>query len=95
MLFTPRPDSGRPRQTNRREDRYIERNARVHPTASSAAIQAQEASSLGAPVSFRKRLAEGHLGSRRPLCVLPLTPPFGVVPCTWKLDCSVMKPGHL
>ncbi|GFX13069.1 transposable element Tcb2 transposase [Trichonephila clavipes] len=46
------------------------------PTASSAAIQAQVAPSLGAPVSsqtIRRRLAEGHLGSRHPLCVLPLT----------------------
>ncbi|GFV37311.1 transposable element Tcb2 transposase [Trichonephila clavipes] len=41
------------------------------------AIQAQVAPSLGAPVSsrtIRRRLAEGHLGSRRPLCGLPLTP---------------------
>ncbi|GFX24135.1 HTH_Tnp_Tc3_2 domain-containing protein [Trichonephila clavipes] len=42
------------------------RNARVQPTASSAAIQAQVAPSLEAPVSsrtIRRRLAEGHLGS--------------------------------
>ncbi|GFU56237.1 transposable element Tcb2 transposase [Trichonephila clavipes] len=47
------------------------------PTASSAAIQAHVAPSLGAPVSFRTirmRLVEGHLGSWRPLRVLPLTP---------------------
>ncbi|GFT02106.1 transposable element Tcb2 transposase [Trichonephila clavipes] len=43
MSFTRKPGSGSPRQTSRREDRYI-------------------------------RLAEGHLGSRRPLRVLPLTP---------------------
>ncbi|GFW33840.1 HTH_Tnp_Tc3_2 domain-containing protein [Trichonephila clavipes] len=44
---------------------------------SPVAIQAQVASSLGAPVSsrtIRRRLAEGHLGSWRPLRVLPLTP---------------------
>ncbi|GFW80609.1 transposable element Tcb2 transposase [Trichonephila clavipes] len=49
----------------------------VQPTASSATIQAQVAPSLEAPVSsqtIRRHLAEGHLGSRRPLCVLPLTP---------------------
>ncbi|GFV45316.1 transposable element Tcb2 transposase [Trichonephila clavipes] len=77
MSFTRRPGSGRPRQTSRREDHHIVRNARVQPTASSAAIQAQVASSLGAPVSsrtIRKCLAEGHLGSRCPLRVLPLTP---------------------
>ncbi|GFW93250.1 transposable element Tcb2 transposase [Trichonephila clavipes] len=41
MSFTRRPGSGLPRQTSRRENRHIERNARVQPTASSAAIQAQ------------------------------------------------------
>ncbi|GFV28787.1 transposable element Tcb1 transposase [Trichonephila clavipes] len=47
------------------------------PTASSAAIQAQVAPSLGVPVSsrtIRRCLAEGHFGSRCPLRVLPLTP---------------------
>ncbi|GFX77716.1 transposable element Tcb1 transposase [Trichonephila clavipes] len=47
------------------------------PTASSTAIQAQVAPSLGVPVSSRtkrKYLAEGHLRSRRPLRLLPLTP---------------------
>ncbi|GFV95138.1 transposable element Tcb2 transposase [Trichonephila clavipes] len=71
MPFTRRPGSGRPRQTSRREDRHIGRNARVQLTASSAAIQAH---SLGAPVSSRtiqRRLMEGHLGSRHPLRVQP------------------------
>ncbi|GFY16682.1 HTH_Tnp_Tc3_2 domain-containing protein [Trichonephila clavipes] len=46
-------------------------------TASSGAIQAQVAPSLGAPVSsqtIRRRLVERHLGSWRPLRVLLLTP---------------------
>ncbi|GFX66442.1 transposable element Tcb2 transposase [Trichonephila clavipes] len=46
-------------------------HACVHPTTSSAAIQAQVA-----PVSsrtIRRRLDEGHLGSWHPLRVLPLT----------------------
>ncbi|GFV14866.1 transposable element Tcb2 transposase [Trichonephila clavipes] len=58
--------------TSRREDRHI-----VQSTVSSAAIQAQVAPSSGAPVSsqtIRRRLAEGHLGSQRPLRVLPLMP---------------------
>ncbi|GFW75262.1 transposable element Tcb2 transposase [Trichonephila clavipes] len=66
MSFTRRPGSGHPRQTSRREDHFIARNAHVQPSASSAAIQAQVAPSLGAPVSFwtiRRRLPEGHLGS--------------------------------
>ncbi|GFV37900.1 transposable element Tcb2 transposase [Trichonephila clavipes] len=77
MSFTRRPGSGCPRQTSRQEDHHIVRNARIHPIVSSAAIQAQVALSLGALVSSRttrRRLAEEHLGSRRPLRVLPLTP---------------------
>ncbi|GFS57441.1 transposable element Tcb2 transposase [Trichonephila clavipes] len=98
ISFTRRLGSGRPRQTSHREDRHIVRNARVMPTASSATIQIEVAPSLGAPVSsrtIRRRLAEGHLGSRRTLRVLLLTPPFGVVPCARKLDCSGMEPGRL
>ncbi|GFV38408.1 transposable element Tcb2 transposase [Trichonephila clavipes] len=50
--FTRRPGSGYPRQTSRREVSVdIVRNARLQPTASSAAIQAHVAPSLGAPVS--------------------------------------------
>ncbi|GFS63374.1 transposable element Tcb2 transposase [Trichonephila clavipes] len=49
MSFIRRPGSGSSRQTSRREHRII-RNARVQPTALSAAIQAQVAPSLGAPV---------------------------------------------
>ncbi|GFW92077.1 transposable element Tcb2 transposase [Trichonephila clavipes] len=77
MSFTRRPDSGRPRQTSHREDLNIVRNTRVQPTASSAPIQVQVALSLWAPVSSRtarRYLAEGQLGSRHPLRVLPLTP---------------------
>ncbi|GFV43112.1 transposable element Tcb1 transposase [Trichonephila clavipes] len=42
--------------------------------------------SLGAPVSsptIRRRLAEGHLGSRRPLRVLPLTPTHQRLQLEW------------
>ncbi|GFV98342.1 transposable element Tcb2 transposase [Trichonephila clavipes] len=39
MSFTGRP--GRSRQTSRREDPHIVRNARVQPTSSSTVIQAQ------------------------------------------------------
>ncbi|GFX43118.1 transposable element Tcb2 transposase [Trichonephila clavipes] len=86
MPFTRRPGSGRPRQTSCREDHHIVRYARVQPTASSTAIQAQVAPSLGAPVSsrtIRRRLAEGHLGSRRPLRVLPLTPTHRSLRLEW------------
>ncbi|GFT47418.1 transposable element Tcb2 transposase [Trichonephila clavipes] len=53
MSFTRRPGSGRLRQTSRREDRHIERIVRVQLTASSPAIQAQVAPSLGTPVLSR------------------------------------------
>ncbi|GFT30478.1 transposable element Tcb2 transposase [Trichonephila clavipes] len=56
------------------------------PTASSAAIEGQVAPSLGAPVSsrtIRRRLAEGHLGSRRPLRVLLLTPNHRCLRLEW------------
>ncbi|GFY28324.1 HTH_Tnp_Tc3_2 domain-containing protein [Trichonephila clavipes] len=77
MSFTRRQGSGRPRQSSRRKDRHIASNARVQPTASSAALQAQVAPSLGGHVSSRtigRCLAEGHLGSLCPLRALPLTP---------------------
>ncbi|GFS97454.1 transposable element Tcb2 transposase [Trichonephila clavipes] len=109
--WSARPGSGRPRQTSHQVDHHIVRNARVQPTASSAAVQAQVAPSLGPPVSsrtIRRCLAEGHLGSQHPLRVLPLapitcaaldahpsTPPFRVVPRTRKLDCSGVEPGRL
>ncbi|PRD21352.1 UNVERIFIED_CONTAM: hypothetical protein NCL1_51967 [Trichonephila clavipes] len=84
MLFTRRPGSGCHRQNSRREDRRIVRNDREQPTVSSAAIQGQVAPSLGTSMSsraMRKRLAEGHLGSRRSLCIAaldahPSTPRF-------------------
>ncbi|GFV15203.1 transposable element Tcb2 transposase [Trichonephila clavipes] len=59
MSFTRRTGSGRPRQTSRQENCHI-----VAP-------------SIWAPGSsrtIRRRLAEGHLESRRPLRALPLTP---------------------
>ncbi|GFW96121.1 transposable element Tcb2 transposase [Trichonephila clavipes] len=62
---------------SRREDHHLIRNARVQPTASSAAIQARVAPSLGAPASsrtIRRHLVKEHLGSRRPLRVMALTP---------------------
>ncbi|GFX14612.1 transposable element Tcb2 transposase [Trichonephila clavipes] len=76
MSFTRRPGSGCPRQTCRREDLYIVRNARTQPTALLAAIEAQVAPSLGALVSsrtIRRRLTVGNMISRCSLRVLPLT----------------------
>ncbi|GFX81483.1 uncharacterized protein TNCV_143331 [Trichonephila clavipes] len=47
MSYTQRSGSGRPRQTSRREDHHIIRNALVQPIVSSTAIQAQLEPSLG------------------------------------------------
>ncbi|GFS78162.1 transposable element Tcb2 transposase [Trichonephila clavipes] len=71
MSCTRSPGSG-----CRREDHHIVRNSHVQLTASPAIIQAQVAPLLGVPVSFRtirRRLAERHLGSWRPLRVLNFT----------------------
>ncbi|GFU71184.1 transposable element Tcb2 transposase [Trichonephila clavipes] len=51
MSFTRRSGTGHPRQTSRREDRHIVRNAQ--PTVSSVDVQAQVAPSLGVPLSSR------------------------------------------
>ncbi|GFV51990.1 transposable element Tcb2 transposase [Trichonephila clavipes] len=75
-----------PRQTSHREDRHILRNAHVQLTASSEAIQSQVAPSIRAPVAsrtIRRRLFEEHMGSRRPLRVLPLMPIYGCLRLEW------------
>ncbi|GFX87866.1 transposable element Tcb2 transposase [Trichonephila clavipes] len=77
ISFTQRPGSGRLRQTSRREDHNVVRNAHVQPTATSATIQEHVALSVGTPVSsrtIRSHLAKGHLESRCQFRVLPLTP---------------------
>ncbi|GFX66933.1 HTH_Tnp_Tc3_2 domain-containing protein [Trichonephila clavipes] len=101
VIYT-KPGSGSARQTSRREDRHIVRNARVQTTDSSTAIQAQVAPSLGVPMSsrtIRRRLAEGTFAIAAPIACAALdahssTPPFGVVPRTRKLDCSGMESDH-
>ncbi|GFY17574.1 transposable element Tcb2 transposase [Trichonephila clavipes] len=75
MSFTQKTGLERHRQTNRRENCHIVRNACVQTTTSSAAIQAHVAPSLGALAysrTIQRRQAAGHLGSRPPLRVLPL-----------------------
>ncbi|GFU79403.1 transposable element Tcb1 transposase [Trichonephila clavipes] len=93
----------RPRQTSRREDRHIVRNERVQLTASSAAIQANVAPSVGAPVSSRTKrrlLAEGTFRIAAPItCAAldahPSITPLGVVPRTRKQDCRKMESSRL
>ncbi|GFU50595.1 uncharacterized protein TNCV_4884531 [Trichonephila clavipes] len=103
MSFTQRPGSVCHRQTSHQENRHIVRNARVQPNASSTAIQAQVAPSLGAPVpsrTIRRCLDKGHLVIAAPIIwttldAYPTTHPFGVVPRTRKLESSKMEPGSL
>ncbi|GFS94350.1 hypothetical protein TNCV_2013961 [Trichonephila clavipes] len=78
------------------------RNTAFKPSASSAAIQAQVASSLGAPVSSRtiRRpwLKDIWYCGTHQACYQshpPTTPAFGVVPRTMGLDCNGMEPGRL
>ncbi|GFV29959.1 transposable element Tcb2 transposase [Trichonephila clavipes] len=87
MSFIRRPGSGRPQQTSRREDHHIVRNARAQTTASSATIQAEVVPSLEILVSsriIRRRLAEGHLGPRHPLRILPFTPTHRCLRLEWR-----------
>ncbi|GFT58729.1 transposable element Tcb2 transposase [Trichonephila clavipes] len=75
-----------PGQTSHGENRLIVRNARVQPTVSLATVQEKVATSLGASVSsqtIRGRLVEGHLGLRRPLRALPLTPTHPLLRWEW------------
>ncbi|GFU36968.1 hypothetical protein TNCV_1592701 [Trichonephila clavipes] len=72
-----RRGSGRPRNTNDREDRAIRRVATSAPTTSLASIQRHLPPSrhpVPSRETIRRRLTEGGLRSRRPLRRLPLTP---------------------
>ncbi|GFW66598.1 uncharacterized protein TNCV_3841371 [Trichonephila clavipes] len=69
--------SGRPRNTNDREDRAIRRVATSAPTTSLASIQRHLPPSrhpVPSRETIRRRLTEVGLRSRRPLRRLPLTP---------------------
>ncbi|GFW74788.1 HTH_Tnp_Tc3_2 domain-containing protein [Trichonephila clavipes] len=72
-----RGGSGRPRNTNDREDRAIRRVATSAPTTSLASIQRHLPPSrhpVPSRETIRRRLTEAGLRSRRPLRRLPLTP---------------------
>ncbi|GFX53347.1 hypothetical protein TNCV_2945871 [Trichonephila clavipes] len=72
-----RGGSGRPRNTNDREDRAIRRVATSAPTTSLASIQRHfsfQTSRMPSRETIRRRLTEVGLRSRRPLRRLPLTP---------------------
>ncbi|GFU87946.1 transposable element Tcb2 transposase [Trichonephila clavipes] len=72
-----RGGSGRPRNTNDREDRAIRRVATSAPTTSLASIQRHLPPSrhpVPSRETIRRRLTEVGLMSRRPLRRLPLTP---------------------
>ncbi|GFV52514.1 HTH_38 domain-containing protein [Trichonephila clavipes] len=72
-----RGGSGRPRNTNDREDRAIRRVGTSAPTTSLASIQRHLPPSrhpVPSRETIRRRLTEVGLRSRRPLRRLPLTP---------------------
>ncbi|GFT55013.1 hypothetical protein TNCV_2325261 [Trichonephila clavipes] len=64
MSFTRSPGSGRLRQTSSREDQHIVRNARVQPTASSAAIQAQVSGVTGSQKRKIRKEKEYNIKSK-------------------------------
>ncbi|GFW31983.1 HTH_38 domain-containing protein [Trichonephila clavipes] len=84
-----RGGSGRPRNTNDREDRAIRRVATSAPTTSLASIQRHLPPSrhpVPSRETIRRRLTEVGLRSRRPLRRLPLTHIIGSV--DWILPTS-------
>ncbi|GFV91816.1 HTH_Tnp_Tc3_2 domain-containing protein [Trichonephila clavipes] len=102
-----RGGSGRPRNTNDREDRAIRRVATSAPTTSLASIQRHLPPSrhpVPSRETIRRRLTEVGLRSRRPLRRLPLTPhhrqcrldfcrPRATWSVTdWRVSSSVMNP---
>ncbi|GFT52288.1 hypothetical protein TNCV_1065151 [Trichonephila clavipes] len=66
-----RGGSGRPRNTNDREDRAIRRVATSAPTTSLASIQRHFLPPSRHPKTIRRRLTEVGLRSRRPLTTDP------------------------
>ncbi|GFV29371.1 HTH_Tnp_Tc3_2 domain-containing protein [Trichonephila clavipes] len=82
--------------TDQSSKRPPHRKKCTRTTASSAAIQAQIAPSLGAPMSsrtIRRCLAEGHLISRHPLRVLPLTPTHRRLRLEWCEETGLQRNG--
>ncbi|GFU81763.1 uncharacterized protein TNCV_3086751 [Trichonephila clavipes] len=102
MSFTRKSGSGCPRKTNRQKDHHIVRNARIQPTVSSTAIHTQglfhkELLCLLKPYegTWLKDIWDCAPITCAALDTHPLTPQFGVVPRTRKLDYSGMEPGRL
>ncbi|GFU21358.1 BTB domain-containing protein [Trichonephila clavipes] len=95
-----RGGSGRPRNTNDREDRAIRRVATSAPTTSLASIQRHLPPSrhpVPSRETIRRRLTE-VLRSRRPLRRLPLTPHHSVdwiLPTSGNLECDRLETCHL
>ncbi|GFU19354.1 HTH_Tnp_Tc3_2 domain-containing protein [Trichonephila clavipes] len=83
-----RGGSGRPRNTNDREDRAIRRVATSAPTTSLASIQRHLPPSrypVPSRETIRRRLTEVGLRSRRPLRRLPLTLTKTLTSATWSV----------
>ncbi|GFV14539.1 HTH_Tnp_Tc3_2 domain-containing protein [Trichonephila clavipes] len=93
-----RGGSGRPRNTNDREDRAIRRVATSAPTTSLASIQRHLPPSrhpVPSRETIRRRLTEVGLRSRRPLRRLPLTHIIGsvdwILPTSGNLECDRLE----
>ncbi|GFV47971.1 HTH_38 domain-containing protein [Trichonephila clavipes] len=97
-----RGGSGRPRNTNDREDRAIRRVATSATTTSLASIQRHLPPSrhpVPSRETIRRRLTEVGLSSRRPLRRLPLTHIIGSVDWIFadlgQLECDRLETCHL
>lgn len=72
-LETYRPSSGRPHQTNIRQDLHVICHTHLAPTSSLYIIQTYVVPSLKIVRIIAKRVAEEPLASRCPLCLLPMS----------------------
>ncbi|GFT16719.1 transposable element Tc1 transposase [Trichonephila clavipes] len=78
----PKTRSGATRETTRREDRRIVRQALVDPTVTRSTIRAD----VGATIilqTISRHLAEANLKSKRPFRALPLTPEHRQMRLQW------------
>ncbi|GFV39466.1 transposable element Tc1 transposase [Trichonephila clavipes] len=74
--------SGATRKTTRKEDRRIVRLALVDPIVNCSTIRAD----IGVPIvpqTISRHLADANLKSKRPFCVLPLTPEHWQLRLQW------------
>ncbi|GFX51101.1 hypothetical protein TNCV_2734521 [Trichonephila clavipes] len=97
MSFTQRPGSGLSRQTIRRRDRYIKRTVNCFIDRHLSTGSTYGLLCLVEPCKGAWLKDFWNRGTQYACCLdaHTSTSPFGVLPCTRKLDCNGMEPGRL